>query len=336
MRGSRARRRRLPRCVAPISIWPCGTAAAGSGPGTSRTIASPGRRRCSSCSARRASRLRCGLTTLRAACTRRISRCRISPRPRASRRWDRFEFQARLRRADGEWIWLDQRADIVEDPSTKQRRLVGIAVDVTERKREAEISATADQRLREAIEAISEAFVLVGLRQSPRAVQLQISEPAQAARRYDARRGVLRRTGAARPGAARVERNRRPSRRSLAARRALAHLSGAARRRALVAGQRAPHARRRLCLGRHRHHRDQTERRGIAEFRAAAAANGVAAQPVAPLAGGAGAADGDPRQSAISRRRRRRKPPIAPRRNSSPIWATSCGRRSTPSWVSPI
>ena len=38
--------------------------------------------------------------------------------------------------------------------------LVGIAFDVTERKREAEASATADQRLREAIEAISEAFVL--------------------------------------------------------------------------------------------------------------------------------------------------------------------------------
>ena len=40
------------------------------------------------------------------------------------------------------------------------RRLVGIAVDVTDQKREAELSATADQRLREAIEAISEAFVL--------------------------------------------------------------------------------------------------------------------------------------------------------------------------------
>ncbi|MDE3174505.1 MAG: PAS-domain containing protein [Pseudomonadota bacterium] len=71
-----------------------------------------------------------------------------------------IEFQCRVRRADGEWIWLDQRADIVEDPVTKRRRLIGIAVDVTERMREAEISATADQRLRDAIEAISEAFVL--------------------------------------------------------------------------------------------------------------------------------------------------------------------------------
>ena len=39
-------------------------------------------------------------------------------------------------------------------------RLVGIVIDVSDRKREAEVSATADQRLREAIEAISEAFVL--------------------------------------------------------------------------------------------------------------------------------------------------------------------------------
>ena len=71
-----------------------------------------------------------------------------------------FAFRCRLRRADGEWIWVDQRADIVEDEITRRRRLIGIAVDVTDRMREAEISATADQRLRDAIEAISEAFVL--------------------------------------------------------------------------------------------------------------------------------------------------------------------------------
>ena len=67
-------------------------------------------------------------------------------------------FRRRLRRADGEWIWVDLRADIVEDE--QRRRLIGIAVDVSDRMREAEILATADQRLRDAIEAISEAFVL--------------------------------------------------------------------------------------------------------------------------------------------------------------------------------
>ena len=70
-----------------------------------------------------------------------------------------FAFRSRLRRADGEWIWIDSRADIVEDEAGK-RRLIGIAVDVTDRMREAETSATADQRLRDAIDAISEAFVL--------------------------------------------------------------------------------------------------------------------------------------------------------------------------------
>ncbi len=71
-----------------------------------------------------------------------------------------FAFRCRLRRADGEWIWVDQRADIVEDETTRRRRLIGIAVDVSDRMREAEITATADQRVRDAIEAISEAFVL--------------------------------------------------------------------------------------------------------------------------------------------------------------------------------
>ena len=69
-------------------------------------------------------------------------------------------FRRRLRQARGGWIWVDCRADVIEDPVTRARKLVGIAVDVTDRMREAEISATADQRLRDAIEAISEAFVL--------------------------------------------------------------------------------------------------------------------------------------------------------------------------------
>ena len=67
-------------------------------------------------------------------------------------------FRRRLRCATGGWIWVDCRADVVEDAG--KRRLVGIAVDVSDRMREAEISATADQRLRDAVETISEAFVL--------------------------------------------------------------------------------------------------------------------------------------------------------------------------------
>jgi two-component system, cell cycle sensor histidine kinase PleC len=81
-------------------------------------------------------------------------------RTAAARRGECVEIEFRMRAADGRWVWLRKRADIVEDEETGAASLVGIAFDVTERKREAEQSATADQRLREAIEAISESFVL--------------------------------------------------------------------------------------------------------------------------------------------------------------------------------
>jgi two-component system cell cycle sensor histidine kinase PleC len=71
-----------------------------------------------------------------------------------------IDLEFRMRGRDGQWVWLRKRAEIVEDDATGGRRLVGIAIDVSDRKHEAEVSATADQRLREAIEAISEAFVL--------------------------------------------------------------------------------------------------------------------------------------------------------------------------------
>ncbi|MEJ8573089.1 PAS domain-containing sensor histidine kinase [Microbaculum marinum] len=66
----------------------------------------------------------------------------------------------RMRHSDGSWIWLRARAEIVPDHATGERHLVGIAVDITEQQRLAERSATADMRLRDAIEATSEAFVL--------------------------------------------------------------------------------------------------------------------------------------------------------------------------------
>ena len=78
----------------------------------------------------------------------------------AERRGECIDIEFRMRAADGRWVWLRKRADIVEDEETGAASLIGIAFDVTERKREAELSATADQRLRDAIEAISEAFVL--------------------------------------------------------------------------------------------------------------------------------------------------------------------------------
>src|SRR5204863_415078 len=66
----------------------------------------------------------------------------------------------RMRDAGGNWIWLRARAELVQEEGASTPRLIGIAVDVTEQKLMAARSATADLRLTDAIEAISEAFVL--------------------------------------------------------------------------------------------------------------------------------------------------------------------------------
>ena len=48
----------------------------------------------------------------------------------------------------------------MRDPDDAGQHLVGIAVDITEQRALAEHTAHADARLRDAVEAISEAFVL--------------------------------------------------------------------------------------------------------------------------------------------------------------------------------
>ena len=70
------------------------------------------------------------------------------------------DHEFRIRNTAGEWVWLRARAELVQDGPAAGAHLVGIAVDITEQKNLAETTALADQRLREAIEAISEAFVL--------------------------------------------------------------------------------------------------------------------------------------------------------------------------------
>ncbi len=65
----------------------------------------------------------------------------------------------RMHHADGRWVWLRARAELV-DPSSAEPHLIGIAVDITEQMRLVERSKTADIRLRDAIETVSEAFVL--------------------------------------------------------------------------------------------------------------------------------------------------------------------------------
>jgi two-component system cell cycle sensor histidine kinase PleC len=66
----------------------------------------------------------------------------------------------RIRNTEGDWIWLRARAELVHEGPRKTSHLVGIAVDISEQQMLAERSATADMRLRDALEAVSEAFVL--------------------------------------------------------------------------------------------------------------------------------------------------------------------------------
>jgi two-component system cell cycle sensor histidine kinase PleC len=71
-----------------------------------------------------------------------------------------LDHEFRIKNANGDWIWLRARLELAEDGYDARKHLVGIAVDVSEQKALAEHSATANLRLRDAIETISEAFVL--------------------------------------------------------------------------------------------------------------------------------------------------------------------------------
>ncbi len=66
----------------------------------------------------------------------------------------------RMRHTRGHWVWLRARAELTGENSDAGPHLVGIAVDISEHKQADERSQKADLRLRDAIENISEAFVL--------------------------------------------------------------------------------------------------------------------------------------------------------------------------------
>ncbi|MCC3246991.1 PAS-domain containing protein [Methylocystis sp. WRRC1] len=70
------------------------------------------------------------------------------------------DHEFRAKHADGRWIWVRARAQLVDEANDPGKHLVGIAVDVSEQRALAEHTATANMRLRDAIDAISEAFVL--------------------------------------------------------------------------------------------------------------------------------------------------------------------------------
>ena len=71
-----------------------------------------------------------------------------------------IDHEFRIRDVNGEWRWMRARAELLARGSAFSGRIIGIAVDITDQKAMAERNATADMRLRDAIEAISEAFVL--------------------------------------------------------------------------------------------------------------------------------------------------------------------------------
>jgi two-component system cell cycle sensor histidine kinase PleC len=72
----------------------------------------------------------------------------------------RIDAEFRLRHANGGWVWMRARGEKIVDPVSHASHLVGIAVDISDEKALALSRATADMRVREAIESISEAFAL--------------------------------------------------------------------------------------------------------------------------------------------------------------------------------
>ncbi|CAN7288474.1 ATP-binding protein [Aminobacter aminovorans] len=72
---------------------------------------------------------------------------------------DHIDRVFRMRHADGRWVWMRARAQVV-DPEAPEIQMTGIAVDITEQRHLALRSEAADQRLRAAIENITESFVL--------------------------------------------------------------------------------------------------------------------------------------------------------------------------------
>ena len=70
-----------------------------------------------------------------------------------------FERSFRMRRADGQFLWLRARAEVVRTPDN-EIHLIGVAVDVSENQLLARMTDEANTRLQNAIENISETFVL--------------------------------------------------------------------------------------------------------------------------------------------------------------------------------
>ncbi|MGD9920041.1 MAG: PAS domain-containing sensor histidine kinase [Pseudorhodoplanes sp.] len=78
----------------------------------------------------------------------------------ADERLSAIDHDFRMLHANGRWVWLRVRCEVVRQPAEPGLHLIGIAVDVTEQRTLVERTTAADMRLRDAIETIPEAFVL--------------------------------------------------------------------------------------------------------------------------------------------------------------------------------
>lgn len=66
----------------------------------------------------------------------------------------------RMRHAEGHWVWVRARAEAVVTGPGETPHLVGICIDISDQIRLERENKTANMRLRESIESLSEAFVL--------------------------------------------------------------------------------------------------------------------------------------------------------------------------------
>jgi two-component system, cell cycle sensor histidine kinase PleC len=71
-----------------------------------------------------------------------------------------FDQEFRMRHSDGHWMWLRARAELAPAPGEQAPHLVGIVIDITQQKLADRLNQEAELRLKDAIENISEAFVL--------------------------------------------------------------------------------------------------------------------------------------------------------------------------------
>jgi len=71
-----------------------------------------------------------------------------------------FDREFRMRHRDGQWMWPRARAELAAAPGEQAPHLVGIVIDITQQKLAQQLNQEAELRLKDAIENISEAFVL--------------------------------------------------------------------------------------------------------------------------------------------------------------------------------